>query len=158
MQRSFIKNVKECTERSILFIKNAKERKNIAFFRKERKRTQEHCVLLKRTHAHCPTLIVSPLAHYPPCQHTNKTNCLAICYNKEHIFSHVFHRTTVQCIMYMYLPLLFKLFNVQLSYVANNLSCCFFFEVNPIRFRIYSEIVVNLLNFQTASSDIFKSI
>ena len=138
-------------------------------FYKERKRTQEHCILQKRTQKNtrtlrsfennsCPTLIVSPLAHYPPCQHTNKTNYLAICYNKEHIFSHVFHRTTVQCIMYMYLPLLFKLFNVQLSYVANNLSCCFFFEVNPIRFRIYSEIVVNLLNFQTASSDIFKSI
>ena len=29
MQRSFIKNVKEC---SILFIKNAKERENVSFF------------------------------------------------------------------------------------------------------------------------------
>ena len=48
-QRSIIKNVKECKERSILFIKNAnnartfhsfekntKERKNVSFFWKER--------------------------------------------------------------------------------------------------------------------------
>ena len=47
MPRSFIKNVKERKERSVLFIKNAKERENIAFFSKERKRTQERCVLLK---------------------------------------------------------------------------------------------------------------
>ena len=32
MQRSLIKNVKEGKEGSILFIKNAKERENIAFF------------------------------------------------------------------------------------------------------------------------------
>ena len=54
MQRthiSFINNVKEREERSILFIKNAKERDNVAFFRKERKRTQERCILLKITHA-----------------------------------------------------------------------------------------------------------
>ena len=51
MQGSFIKNVKERKESSILFIKNAKERENVAFFWKERKRMQEHCILLKRTHA-----------------------------------------------------------------------------------------------------------
>ena len=37
MQRSFIKNVKEHKERSVLFIKNANERENVAFFGKERK-------------------------------------------------------------------------------------------------------------------------
>ena len=36
-QCSFIKNVKECKERSILFIKNVKERENVAFLWKERK-------------------------------------------------------------------------------------------------------------------------
>ena len=36
MQRSFIKKVKERKERSILFIKNTKERENVAFFWKER--------------------------------------------------------------------------------------------------------------------------
>ena len=46
-----MKNVKERKECSILFIKNAKERENAAFFRKESKKTQESCILLKRTHA-----------------------------------------------------------------------------------------------------------
>ena len=34
--RSFIKNIKEHKERSVLFIKNTKERENVAFFWKER--------------------------------------------------------------------------------------------------------------------------
>ena len=37
MPRSFIKNVKECKECSVLFIKNAKERENVAFFEKNAK-------------------------------------------------------------------------------------------------------------------------
>ena len=37
MQRSFIKNLKEHIERSVLFIKNAKECEKVAFFWKERK-------------------------------------------------------------------------------------------------------------------------
>ena len=32
MQRSFLKNVKERKERSVLFTKNAKERQNVVFF------------------------------------------------------------------------------------------------------------------------------
>ena len=51
MQSSFIKNVKESKECRVLFIKNAKERENVAFFWKERKRMQERCVLLKRMFA-----------------------------------------------------------------------------------------------------------
>ena len=51
--RSFINNVKECKECSVLFIKNAKERENVVFFWKECKITQErfpnpgksHCML-----------------------------------------------------------------------------------------------------------------
>ena len=59
MLRSFIKNVKECKECSVLFIKNGKERENVAFFWKERKRKQERCILLKRMfaqpcHPHSP--------------------------------------------------------------------------------------------------------
>ena len=50
-QHSFIKNVKERRKRFILFIKNAKELENVSLFWKELKRTQEHCVLLKRMYA-----------------------------------------------------------------------------------------------------------
>ena len=65
MQRtphSFIKNGKERKERSVLFIQNAKECENVAFFWKERKRMQERCVLLKRKFAqpwHHHTLNIS---------------------------------------------------------------------------------------------------
>ena len=36
-QHSFIKNIKECKERSVLLIKNTKEHENVVFFWKERK-------------------------------------------------------------------------------------------------------------------------
>ena len=53
MQHSFIKNVKEHKERSVLFIKKAKERENVSFFWKERKRTQKNAKERKRTRELC---------------------------------------------------------------------------------------------------------
>ena len=68
-QRSFIKNVKERKEHSVLFIKNAKELENIALFWKERKRMQERCVLLKSLHAQ-PWKLINFLPRYLLCTRT----------------------------------------------------------------------------------------
>ena len=73
--RSFTKNVKERKECFVLFIKNTKERENVSFFRKERKRIQERCVLLKRTYAQpCQLAIPSRQNHHHDCNHHHDRN------------------------------------------------------------------------------------
>ena len=49
--RSFIKKVKERKECRVLVLRMQKNAKNATFFYKERKRTQERCILLKRMFA-----------------------------------------------------------------------------------------------------------